>query len=72
MPEAQAEILAEEQARLIQQRLATKHDLEKLKADLERDLKEMEQKLTIKLGAFLGISTIVLAALFALLTTSAA
>ena len=72
MPEAQAEIFAEEQARLIQQRLATKHDLEKLKADLERDLKEMEQKLTIKLGAFLGISTIVLAVLFALLTTSAA
>ena len=72
MPEAQAEIPAEEQARLIQQRLATKHDLEKLKADLERDLKEMEQKLTIKLGAFLGINTIVLAVLFALLTTSAA
>ena len=37
--------------------------------DLKRDLKKMEQKLTIKLGAFLGISTTILALLFALLTT---
>ena len=46
MPEAQAEILAEEQSRLIQERLATKQDLKKLEADLERKLKELE--VTIK------------------------
>ena len=44
---------------------------QKLKAQ-EVTIKEMEQKLTIKLGAFLGISTTILAVLFALLTTSAA
>ena len=44
------------------------HDIEKVRAELEatktelkRDIKEMEQKLTIKLGAFLGISVTVLA-----------
>ena len=34
MPEAQAEILAEEQARLIETQLATKTDLERLKHEL--------------------------------------
>ncbi len=78
MPEAQAEILAEEQSRLIQERLATKQDLEKLKADLKRDFKELEyrfkrdmqeleQKLIIKLGAIMVIGVTVLAALIKLL-----
>lgn len=34
MPEAQAEILAEEQAKLIETQLATKSDLERLKHEL--------------------------------------
>ena len=34
MPEAQAEVLADEQARLIETQLATKTDLELLKHDL--------------------------------------
>jgi hypothetical protein len=34
MPEAQAEILAEEQARLIDERIATKVDLPEVKAEL--------------------------------------
>ena len=34
MPEAQAEVLAEEQAKLIETQLATKTDLELLKPDL--------------------------------------
>ena len=78
MPEAQAEILAEEQSRLIQERLATKQDLEKLKADLKcdfkeleyrfkRDMQELEQKLIIKLGAIMVIGVTVLAALIKLL-----
>ena len=56
MSEPQAEILAEELSRLIKERLATK-----------RDLKEMEQKLTIKLGAIMVIGVSVLAALVKLL-----
>ena len=38
-----------------------KAELEATKTELKRDIKEMEQKLTIKLGAFLGISVTVLA-----------
>ena len=81
MPEDQAEILANGQADLYE-RLVTrehfeftlKHELEKLRAELEitknelkRDIKEMEQKLTIKLGAFLFIGVTVLAVLDKLL-----
>ena len=58
-------------------RAELKHDIDKVQANLEtvraeleitktelkRDIKEMEQKLTIKLGAFLGISVTILAAL---------
>ena len=70
MPEDQAEVLAKGQSDLYE-RLVTrkhfeftlKHELEKLRAELKRDLKEMEQKLTIKLGACLAISVNVLAAL---------
>ena len=43
--------------------LNLKHELETVKIELKRDIKEMEQKLTIKLGAFLGVSVIVLTAL---------
>lgn len=42
MPEAQAEVLAEEQTRLIETQLATKSDLERLK-----------QELTIRVGAMI-------------------
>ena len=62
MPEPQAEILAEEQSRLIQERLATKQDLERLgianKQDLEqlriaskRDVEELKAILEQKLKA---------------------
>ena len=43
--------------------LNLKHELETVKTELKRDIKEMEQKLTIKLGVFLAISVTVLAAL---------
>ena len=77
MHEDQAKILAKGQADLYE-RLVTKeyfeftlkHELEIVRAELEitktelkRDIKEMEHKLTIKLGALLGISVTVLAAL---------
>ena len=41
MPEAQAEVLAEEQTNLIENNLATKRDIQ----DLRRDMKEMEQRI---------------------------
>ena len=64
MPDAQAEILAEEQARLIENELATKRDLKELEAALKRDVKELEtslkrdiqdleQRMTIRLGGMM-------------------
>jgi hypothetical protein len=52
MPEAQAEILAEEQAKLIETQLATKTDLEILKQDLTIRVGAM----IIALGGFLSAS----------------
>jgi len=56
MPETQAEVLAEEQVRLINERLATKRDIAELKRDLmelktelKRDLKELETRLEGKI-----------------------
>lgn len=56
MPEAQAEILARQQAKLINEELATK-----------RDLKELELRLTIRLGSMMVIAVGVVAALVKLL-----
>ena len=44
-------------------RAELKHELETTKTELKRDIKEMEQKLTIKLGAFLVIGITVLSVL---------
>jgi len=63
MPEAQAEILADEQASLIDHRLATKRDI----ADIKRDLKELESRLTIRLGGMLVTGIAVVATLIKLL-----
>ena len=48
-----------------------RRDLQELKTSLTRDIKEMEHKLTIKLGAFMGIGMTFLAALITLLNTAA-
>jgi len=56
MPLRQAEILAEEQARLIDERLTTKDDLEKL-----------ELRLTLRLGTMMAASIAIVAALVKLL-----
>ncbi len=45
MPEEQAEILAETQVELIEERLATKQDVKELEIALKRDIKELELKL---------------------------
>lgn len=52
MPEQQAEILAEEQARLIGEHLATK-----------ADLRELKDQLTIRLGGMVTAAVIIVAAL---------
>ena len=70
MPEAQAEILAKEQSRLVRERLANKQDIMEVKRaiqEVKRDIRELEQKLTIRLGAMLVVGVTVLAALDKLL-----
>ena len=56
MPEAQAEVLARSQATLIDEKLATKQDLE-----------ELELRLTIRLGSMMVVAIGVVAALVKLL-----
>ena len=56
MPEEQAEALADEQVKLIDERQATKADLERL-----------EQRLIIRLGGMLVVAVVAVAALVKLL-----
>ncbi|MDV7338463.1 hypothetical protein RYZ26_02565 [Terasakiella sp. A23] len=53
MPEAQAEVLAAEQTRLIDEQLATKQDLKHLELQMRTDLKQIEQSITIRTGAMI-------------------
>lgn len=53
MPEAQAEVLAEEQTRLIDEQLATKQDLKQLELTMRTELKQIEQAITIRTGAMI-------------------
>ena len=46
MPEEQAEVLADEQAKLIDERLATKADLKRLEQAIKADSRELEARLT--------------------------
>ena len=48
--EQQAEVLAETQAELITDQLASKLDIENLRSELKRDLKELELRLEAKLA----------------------
>ena len=74
MPVEQAEVLADENARLLGEQLATKHDIALLRADLEllrADMTAMEQRikdqLTIRLGLMMAGSIAIIAALVKLL-----
>ena len=60
MPEPQAEVIADEQRSLIEDQLATK-----------RDLKELEQRLIIRLGGMMIAGFGVIAALIRFLPTAA-
>lgn len=53
MPEAQAEVLADEQTNLIENNLATKRDLKELGVALKTDMREMEQRIVIRLGGMI-------------------
>ena len=67
MPEAQAEILAEEQARLIDERLATKADLAVLRTDLKALEQRLKDQLTIRVGGMLAVAIAIVATLVKLL-----
>ena len=85
MPEKQAEVIAYEQRSLIEDQLATKHDIaevkrdiaevkrdiEELRAEVKRDIKESEQRLIIRLGGMMIAGFGVIAALIKFLPTSA-
>lgn len=59
----QAEIQAEALAEIIDEKLATKQDVR----DLRRDMKEMEMRMTIRLGAIQAAGIAIVAALVKLL-----
>ena len=63
----QAEVFASEQARLIEDKLATKNDLVELESNLRRDMRELEYRIIIKLGGLMAASIAVVATLVKLL-----
>ncbi len=72
--EEQAEVFANEQATLIEDRLATKHDIlllekdiKEIEANLRRDLRELEYRLIIKLGTLMVVAVGVVTTLVKLL-----
>jgi hypothetical protein len=65
--EEQAAIQAETIAGLINEELTTKRDLSEMEQRLVSHLKELEYKLTIKLGAMMAASIAIIAALVKLL-----
>ena len=67
MPEAQAEVLARSQETLIDEKLVTKQDLKELEERLRHDMKELELRLTIRLGSMMVVAGGVVAALVKLL-----
>jgi hypothetical protein len=50
VPEKQAEVHAEAMAELVDNKLATKQDLRELALNITKDMKELELRMTIKLG----------------------
>ncbi len=54
--EEQAEVQAETLVALVEDRLATKQDLKRLESKLERDLKELEMRLVICIGALVAVA----------------
>ena len=67
MPVEQAEILADEHARLLGEQLATKHDIALLRADMVAMEQRIKDQLTIRLGGMLAAAVAIIAALVKLL-----
>ena len=67
MPEPQAEVLARNQATLIDEKLATKQDLYALESRIKHDMRELELRLTLRLGSMMVVAIGVVAALVKLL-----
>lgn len=65
--EEQAEVQAEAMAELVDEKLATKQDLKMMESGLKRDMKEMEMRLTIRLGVVQAASIAIIAALVKIL-----
>jgi len=63
MPVEQAEILADEHARLLGEQLATKQDMALLRADLVAMEQRIKDQLTIRLRGTLAAAVAVIAAL---------
>ncbi len=59
--------MAEALANLVDEKLATKHDLKVLEHNLQCDLKELEMRLLIRLGSLLVVAVGVVATLVKLL-----
>jgi predicted phage-related endonuclease len=78
VPEKQAEVQAETFAEIIEERIATKHDIElprrdmkEMEIELKRDMKELELRLkhdlTIRMGTITAASIAIVATLVKLL-----
>ena len=67
VPEAQAEVQAEAMAELVEERLATKRDLQELEERLSYRIQELEYKLTFRLGSMMVVAVSLVAALVKLL-----
>jgi hypothetical protein len=67
MPEAQARVQAEALREIIEDKLATKKDLLDLEFRMDGKLREMEYRLTIRLGGMLAAAVAVLAVLIKIL-----
>jgi len=67
MPEPQAEVLADQQTKLIDDKLATKHDLEMLRLATQNDLELLKRDLTIRMGTIVGAAVAVLSTLITIL-----
>ena len=66
VPELQAEAHAEALPKLVSEELATKKDIDDLRRDLQTTIRELEYRLTIKVGAMTAAAVAALAAIMKL------
>ena len=67
VPEEQAEVQVEAIASILHDRMVTKDDQQRLEAELKRDIKELENRLLVRLGTLVVIGIGVIATLVKLL-----